>query len=180
MSAYLDFEDLAYGAIPGESITLESQGVNFTISGEGLAVHQLNFDYYLTYRLFNTLRADGFQGPITVEFDQAVSSVSFLNPVNGLVSPEVDEIHYDAFDIGDNLLKSGVSSAETISFSAAGIRRIVLAAPETGFVFGPLMVDLLTPPVFDVIGVPAPAALPLMLAGTSVFGFIGWRRRRTH
>ena len=110
----------------------------------------------------------------------------FLDPVNGAVITgfdgngfvaDVDTIQFEAFDAADNLLTSGTSSAETIAFSAIGIRHIVLAAPETGFVFGPITIE--TAFQSTVMSVPTPAALPLMLAGVGVFGFVGRRRRHT-
>lgn len=187
VSASVDFEDLTWGSVTGDSITLNDNGVDFTFTGEGLYVYQLNYDFVLEYGFDNYVYANGMQGPITVTFSQSVSSVSFLNPVNGTVITGVDEngfvaqantIEFNAFDATDNLLAAGASSAETIAFAATGIQRIVLAAPESGsFVFGQISVEL-EDFTFPVVGVPVPAAFPLMLAGVGVFAIVGWRRRR--
>lgn len=166
-----DFETLAPGAVAGNATTLTKNGVSLTFSSSNLAVAQLNYDFFFTYGFNNFLRSNSYTSPLTVELDRDASVVSFLNPVNGSVTGEIDTLSFEAFDSANNLLVSGASSAEIISFNATGIRKFVVAAPVTGFVLGPVTVE-------TVPGVPAPAALPLMAAVIGAFGAVHHRRRR--
>lgn len=158
-----NFESTPAGPVAGETLVLNSQGVNVTFTATGLSVRDFGASFG---NAGHVLSSEFDSGPITVEFDQAVLSVSFENVINGRYDAEVDSVDGWAYDAGNNLVDSfsgDVSDFPTLS--GAGIVRVVWQESVSG---GGFVVDN----VFFTI--PAPGALALLGLG----GLTAVRRRR--
>lgn len=155
-----DFEDQSPGLASGETLTLNSQGVDATFTAPELQIRFLSgsFDTQVL-----SSRADA--GPIEVSFSTPVQEVSFENVINGRFSSEVDFIAGTAFDIDDNIIDSFALTDESFpTLSGAGIARVVWegAGDGTGFV-----IDNVS------FVIPSPGAASLL-----AFGLVAASRRR--
>jgi hypothetical protein len=167
-AATFDFEALALGGIPGDTLVLTDGAQTATFTGLGLQIRTLSASFNAIYgtRYLSTL-FDSEE--ISVTFSQTVDLVTIVNPINGSVSGEIDTIFVSAFDSGGNLLGTTTSSADSINIAFPGIVRVTFDDPlGTGYVLASL-----TTREADVV-VPAPAALALFGLGLAALGL---RRR---
>ncbi len=157
-----DFEAVAVGGIAGETLILSSQGTNVTFTGPGLEIRDFGS---LFGNAGHVLSSTFDAGPITVDFSQAVQSVSFENLINGRYDGEVDYINGWAYDANNNLVDSvSASAADFITLSGAGIVRVVWQEANSGEGF---VVDNVS------FTIPAPATIALVGLG----GLVARRRR---
>lgn len=168
----IDFTGETVGAIAGETFTLSQDGLDITFSGVGLNFRTLPFQFEQEYGLDVFLSTAVDSEAITMSINGAtVNSVTYLNPISGVATSEVDEIEANAFDGDGNLIDSATNSDEfttlfgdisTITFDDTG---------STGYVLGQFVID------FEGAAVPLPAGLPLLLAGLGGLAMV--RRRKT-
>lgn len=157
-----NFEDVPAGPIFGDTLVLNSQGVNVTFSALGLQVRDFGPSFG---NAGHVLSSEFDAGPITALFSNAVQSVSFENVINGRYGSEVDFVDAWAYDVNDNLVDSvSGSAADFITLSGAGIVRVVWQEANSGEGF-----------VVDNVAfmVPAPGSLALLGLG----GLVARRRR---
>jgi uncharacterized protein (TIGR03382 family) len=129
-----DFESTPEGAIPGDSLTLSSQGVDVTFNATGLQIRDFDTGFGNAGHVLSSFED---AGPIEVLFSQAVQSVSFENVINGRYTSEVDFIDGVAYDAGNNIVDSFSGNASDFpTLSGAGIVRVtwVESEPGQGFV----------------------------------------------
>jgi hypothetical protein len=157
-----DFESVPSGGIAGDMLVLSSQGVNVAFSATGLQIRDFGAGFG---GAGHVLSSQDDAGPITVEFDQAVQSVTFENIINGRYTGEVDFIDGWAYDAGNNLVDSvSGSDADFLTLSGGGIVKVVWAESNSGEGF---VVDNVS------FTVPAPASIALLGLGA-----VAARRRR--
>ena len=135
----IDFDDLALGGFPGDTLVVDVDGVNVTFSGDGLATWSL--DQVVFPGSGVQLVAGGFYGPITVEIEPGYSfdSISIINHLssdfprgtepNITLPPhsEVDVITGRAFDQDGLLVDSFTSDMRLASLTGTGI--VILTFP---------------------------------------------------
>ena len=166
----IDFDDLALGGFPGDTLVVDVDGVNVTFSGDGLATWSL--DQVVFPGSGVQLVAGGFYGPITVEIEPGYSfdSISIINHLssdfprgtepNITLPPhsEVDVITGRAFDQDGLLVDSFTSDMRLASLTGTGIVILTFEAPETAF----LLDDL------SFVIVPEPNAALLIALGLAI------------
>ena len=171
LSLTLDFTGESLGPLAGDTYSKTQGGLTFTFNGPGLHFRGLGGGFDSTYGLDRWLSTTGDAGPIEMLISGGViNSITYLNPINGTVTSEVDIIDTVAYDALNNVLDSASTSAEYHTLFGPDIARMTFVENFSGqgFVLGKFVVDYTA-------AVPLPAGLPLLLAG---LGGLALMRRR--
>lgn len=168
-----DFESLAIGALPGDTLTLTQGAYTATFSGAGLQIRSLGgaFDADSGKTRYLSTTFDLEEITVDLSGPQSIISATILNPIYGGVTSEVDEIVATAFDASSAIIGGPVqSTAKFITVAAPGISKLTYddVNDSTGYVIGELEVE----------AVPVPAAAPLLAGAIGALGFMGARRKR--
>lgn len=165
----LDFTGETIGAIAGDTFMVSQDGLDFTFTGPGLQFRTLPAAFEIEYSLDVWLSTTSDAGPITMSIGggATINSVTYLNPINGNVTSEVDEIEVEAFDATATLIDSADNSDEfNTLFGNIASLTFVEGNPSAGFVLGQFVIN------YDASPIPLPAGLPLLLAGLGGFGLL--------
>lgn len=136
-AAVIDFEDQPFGALAGETLVVDIDGITVTFQGTGLQIRSLGGDFDTAYGQTRYLSTDGDSQQITVTFSGGSAEyVTILNPINGTVTGEVDIIDAEALDGGDGTLDSVTSSDELLTLNGPGIVKVTYDDDGTGYVIG--------------------------------------------
>lgn len=166
----VDFTGEALGPIADDSFMLSQEGLDITFSGLGLNFRTLPAAFEALYGMGPFLSTSSDSQEITMTIGGAViNSVTYLNPINGSATSEIDTIIATAFDGGGFVVDSAENSDE-FNTLFGDISTITFNGVNTGYVLGQFVID------FDTAEVPLPAGLPLLLVGLG--GLAAMRRKK--
>lgn len=171
LAGVIDFENQPFGNVAGETLVIESDGVTVTFTGIGLQIRTLGGGFDETYCQSRYLSTSGDSEEITVTFSSSVNDVTILNPINGSVTGEIDEIDGEAYDAGDALLDSFSNADVLPTLIGPGITRVTYddVSDGNGYVIGALSFN---EPLAPCATTPVPAMSPLGLSALVMLSLI--------